>query len=110
MIKKVIKIILVLICMITIFTFSSDSSYESTKKSNKLIITFAEIFNNKDTVSVFKEELKNYFKNYNDRFNFEDGSRVRSYYEGFKIDISDCKKIYNKKAKGNTKYKHYYID
>lgn len=36
---------------------------------------------------VFKEELKNYFKNYNDRFNFEDGSRVRSYYEGFKIDI-----------------------
>ena len=26
----------------------------------------------------FKEELKNYFKNYDDRFNFEDGSRVRS--------------------------------
>ena len=36
---------------------------------------------------VFKEELKNYFRNYNDRFNFDDGSRVRSYYEGFKIDI-----------------------
>ena len=48
MIKKVIKIILVLICMITIFTFSSDSSYESTKKSNKLIITFAEMFNRKE--------------------------------------------------------------
>ncbi len=41
---------------------------------------------------VFKEELKNYFKNYNDRFNFEDGSRVRSYYEGFKIDIFNSEK------------------
>ena len=34
----------------------------------------------------FKEELKNYFWNYNDRFNFEDGSRVRSYYSGFRTD------------------------
>lgn len=35
----------------------------------------------------FKEELKNYFKEYNDRFNLDDGSRVRSYYEGFKTNI-----------------------
>lgn len=34
----------------------------------------------------FKEELKNYFWEYNDRFNFEDGSRVRSYYSGFRTD------------------------
>lgn len=34
----------------------------------------------------FKEELKNYFKEYNDRFNI-DGERVRSYYSGFKKDI-----------------------
>ena len=34
----------------------------------------------------FKEELKNYFETYNDRFNFEDGARVRSYYSGFKTD------------------------
>ena len=34
----------------------------------------------------FKEELKNYFAEYNDRFNLEDGSRVRSYYSGFKTD------------------------
>ena len=47
MYKKIIKIILVLICMITIFTFSNDSSNESNKKSNKLIITVAEIFNKK---------------------------------------------------------------
>ena len=35
---------------------------------------------------IFKEELKNYFWEYRDRFNFEDGSRVRSYYSGFRTD------------------------
>ena len=34
----------------------------------------------------FKEELKNYFWDYSDRFNAEDGSRVRSYYSGFRTD------------------------
>ena len=34
----------------------------------------------------FKEELKNYFWEFNDRFNFEDGQRVRSYYSGFRTD------------------------
>lgn len=40
----------------------------------------------------FKEELKNYFKEYNDRFNMEDGSRTRSYYSGFKTDIFETAK------------------
>lgn len=35
----------------------------------------------------FKEELKNYFREYNDRFSFDDGERVRSYYNGFRTDI-----------------------
>lgn len=35
---------------------------------------------------VFKEELKNYFKEYKERFNLEDGSRVRSYYSGFETE------------------------
>ena len=35
---------------------------------------------------VFKEELKNYFREYNDRFNCDDGSRVRSFYSGFRTD------------------------
>lgn len=35
---------------------------------------------------VFKEELKNYFWDYKDRFNTNDGSRVRSYYTGFRTD------------------------
>jgi len=34
----------------------------------------------------FKEELKNYFWEYNDRFSLDDGSRVRSYYTGFRTD------------------------
>lgn len=35
---------------------------------------------------VFKEELKNYFRDYNERFNMDDGSRVRSYYSGFRTE------------------------
>jgi hypothetical protein len=35
---------------------------------------------------IFKEELKNYFKEYKERFNLDDGTRVRSYYYGFCAD------------------------
>ena len=35
----------------------------------------------------FKEELRNYFKEYNDRFNMDDGTRARNYYSGFKTEI-----------------------
>lgn len=35
---------------------------------------------------VFKEELKNYFREYMDRGLSDDGSRVRSYYKGFKTE------------------------
>ncbi|GHU53696.1 hypothetical protein AGMMS49975_12480 [Clostridia bacterium] len=35
---------------------------------------------------VFKEELKNYFRDYKERFNSEDGVRVRSYYSGFRAE------------------------
>ena len=41
----------------------------------------------------FKEELKNYFKEYNDRFNMDDGTRTRSYYSKFKTDIFETEKI-----------------
>ena len=34
----------------------------------------------------FKEELKNYFYKFDERFNTEDGTRVRSYYSGFRTD------------------------
>lgn len=38
------------------------------------------------TQRIFKEELKNYFHEYKDRYTLEDGTRVRSFYEGFKRD------------------------
>ena len=34
----------------------------------------------------FKEELKNYFKEFNERFATEDGNRLRSYYRVFRLD------------------------
>ena len=35
---------------------------------------------------IFKEELKNYFRDYKERFNLDDGTRVRSYYIGFRAE------------------------
>ena len=35
---------------------------------------------------IFKEELRNYFREYEERFNMEDGTRVRSYYHGFRTE------------------------
>ena len=35
---------------------------------------------------IFKEELKNYFWEFKERFAAEDGSRIRSYYSGFRTD------------------------
>lgn len=34
----------------------------------------------------FKEELQNYFRDFQERFNLEDGTRVRSYYSGFRTE------------------------
>ena len=45
----------------------------------------------------FKEELKNYFREYDDRFNSDSGERIRSYYSGFKTDIFDLEDIPQKK-------------
>ena len=38
---------------------------------------------------IFKEELRNYFREYDERFNTEDGTRVRSYYHGFRAEKFD---------------------
>ena len=35
---------------------------------------------------IFKEELRNYFRDYKERINLDDGSRVRSYYCGFRTE------------------------
>lgn len=49
----------------------------------------------------FKEELKNYFKEYNDRLNMEDGSRARSYYSIFKTEIFESEKKPEEKIEKN---------
>lgn len=41
------------------------------------------------TQRAFKEELKNYFKEYSERYTLEDGSRVRSYYSIFRTEKFD---------------------
>ena len=40
----------------------------------------------------FKEELKNYFRDYVERLNLDDGSRIRSYYSGFKTNMFETEK------------------
>ena len=47
----------------------------------------------------FKEELKNYFWDFDDRFIAQDGERLRSYYSGFRTDIFDAEERGNKKKK-----------
>lgn len=41
---------------------------------------------------VFKEEMKNYFREYKERFRLDDGTRTRSYYAGFRAEIFDGEK------------------
>ena len=51
----------------------------------------------------FKAELKNYFETFEDRFNLEDGSRVRSYYSGFLTDKFEDDKSKKSKPEPKTK-------
>lgn len=53
---------------------------------------------------VFKEELRNYFEDFQERFNLNDGTRVRSYYTGFKTDKFEEKKK-SSKEKCEKKYR-----
>ena len=50
----------------------------------------------------FKEELKNYFWEFNDKFNLDEDTRVRSYYSGFRLDKFETK---TKKKKEEPKSK-----
>lgn len=55
----------------------------------------------------FKEELKNYFWNYDERFRVDDGSRVRSYYSKFRTDKFDA--VFDDEDKPNEEDKSHYI-
>lgn len=45
----------------------------------------------------FKEELKNYFRDYKERFTLKDGTRVRSYYSGFRTEKFEDNIVSDKK-------------
>lgn len=48
---------------------------------------------------IFKEELKNYFKDFQERFDLADGTRARSYYSGFRTEKFEDKKPRREKSK-----------
>lgn len=50
----------------------------------------------------FKEELKNYFHEYKERFNMDDGSRVRSYYVGFRTEKFENQDVEEKSDSTST--------
>lgn len=52
----------------------------------------------------FKEELKNYFREYSDRINSNDGTRFRSYYSKFRTDIFETEKKQEGKIQKNKLY------
>ena len=51
----------------------------------------------------FKEELRNYFRDYKDRFNLDDGSRVRSYYIGFRTEKFESQPLDEEEEKPQQK-------
>lgn len=50
---------------------------------------------------IFKEELKNYFQDYKERCTLPDGTRVRNWYSGFKVDKFDDRIPENETANTN---------
>ena len=50
----------------------------------------------------FKEELKNYFWEFEERFSTDDGNRVRNYYRGFRTDKFEFDDEFNRPGKSNT--------
>lgn len=47
----------------------------------------------------FKEELRNYFRDYNENVEAEDGTKLRSYYSGFRTDIFEEEMGYSQKKR-----------
>lgn len=80
------------------YNFIQDKYYDFKREKNTSLATAWELYNQycekanvpstfKFRQIIFKEELKNYFDEYYDRFTLPNGTRVRSYYVGFKSDI-----------------------
>ena len=52
----------------------------------------------------FKEELKNYFKEYDDNFDMNDGTKAKCYYSRFRTDIFETEKKPEGKKQENNSY------
>ena len=80
----------------------------SLKRAYEMYKTYCEEANVLHPLSrmIFKEELKNYFNNFEDRFTSNDGERVRSYYSGFKTKKFEMtkKKIEQKNSELSKQY------
>lgn len=83
-------------------------NYFTYKKDNQVVMKtaydeykkYCEAANAKTMpMRAFKEELKNYFDDYKDRITLDDGTRVRSFYTGFRADKFEEK--WKKKEKMN---------
>ena len=55
----------------------------------------------------FKEELKNYFRDFKERFVSDDGSRIRSFYIGFRTDKFENEIEESKKSQGDKSWIHF---
>lgn len=55
---------------------------------------------------VFKEELKNYFRNFDDSIDDEDGTELRNYYSGFRVEIFEHDMRNKKKTEQPTQSNH----
>lgn len=77
------------------FNFVEDSYFIFKKENSTTLKSSWEMYKNYCddarvqyplTQRAFKEELKNYFENFYDRYTLNDGTRVRNYYSGFQFE------------------------
>lgn len=94
------------------YNFVADSYYVFKKEDKTSLKTAWDMYNQyceeakvyfPFSQRIFKEELKNYFRDYVDRITLDDGSRVRSYYIGFRAEKFDATAPIEESEKTETK-------
>lgn len=85
-----------------------DSTTENTAwEMYKTYCSDSNIINTMMKKRVFKEELKNYFRNFEDVYVKDDGSMTKGYYSGFRTDRFEIDRA---EPKADTEEKDYIID
>lgn len=70
----------------TVFKKQDSTTLKAAWEMYKQYVEEARVFN-PFSKRIFKEELKNYFWNYEDRIDQQDGTKLLNYYSGFRTDI-----------------------